>query len=353
MSALLSGLVRTAVATALCAPFAAFAQSTVYSTSFDSTDGWPDSDRTGDLTAVYSVVAGEYLISPLQSGVYGLARAPAHAGSPDMAIEADVHLASSQGASRLGLACRVANGQNFVAFTLTGAGGYEIVRVRNGRGNILTSGSLDFDPAESSHLRAECSGDQLRFSANGRLLGTANDPDGGSADGAGLLSVAPVTGSTNAAFDNFELKSFGASPASGRTATLRSIPEVAQAPSNPGSGGGGYGNGSGVTPVIEDLALFEDSGAGRPGDRRSLFPSGRQRVYLVMELARPVSTPLTVRWVAIRGTNESQVQQTNYDPNGRDRRVWLYAERSWSPGLYRADLYANGEKMDEREFSIE
>jgi hypothetical protein len=167
-----------------------------------------------------------------------------------------------------------------------------------------------------------------------------------------LLSVAPVVASTNAAFDNFALLSFGASPASGRTATLRSTPQSSQSSSSQGSGGG-YGNAGSAMPMIDDLALFEDSGAGRPGDRRSLFPSGRQRVYLVMELAQPVRSPLTVRWVAIRGTNENQVQETNYKPNGSDRRVWLYAERNWGPGLYRADLYADGTKLDEREFSVE
>jgi hypothetical protein len=355
MSALFSRLARAAASATLCAPFAVFAQSAVYSTAFDSTEGWPDSDRTGDLTAVYTVVAGEYLISPLQSGVYGLARAPVSADSADMAIDADVRLSASQGGSRAGLACRVGSGQNFVAFTLTGAGEYEIVRVRNGRGLVLSSGALGFDPAEGARLHAECRGTQLRFSANGHLLGTATDPDADAADGAGLLSVAPVVASTNAAFDNFALQSLGGSPASGRTATLRSTPPSTQTSTHTSSsqGSGGYGNTGAAIPAIDDLALFEDSGAGRPGDRRSLFPTGRQRVYLVMELAQPVRSPLTVRWVAIRGTAENPLQETNHNPNGSDRRVWLYAERNWARGLYRADLYANGVKLDEREFTVE
>lgn len=200
---------RIATVIALAFASAASAQQAVYTHDFDSIGGWPDSDVSGDLTAVYTVVGSEYLINPLQNMAYALAPAPASSPSPDMLVEADVRLAASQPQSRAGIACRVGSDGSFYAFNLIASGAYEIVRVKGGNGVVLASGGIGFDPSEGARLKAECRGDSLSFHANGELLGEASDGEFAEATGAGLLSVSPVVAATNAAFDNFVLSADG------------------------------------------------------------------------------------------------------------------------------------------------
>lgn len=321
------------------------AQTRVYSHDFEDIGGWPDSDANGDLNAIYTVVGGEYLINPLQNMHYALAAAPASSPSPDMQVVADVRLSASNADSRAGLACRVGTGLNFYAFNLVASGGFEIVRVRDGEGERLSSGSITFDPAEGARLSASCRGSELVFSANGEELARVNDSGLAPATGAGLLSVSPVIAATNAAFDNFSLSGAAGNPGGNVTATLQSSPP------DTGMSGGGQ-RADGALPLIEDMALHADSGAGEPGDRKSLFDVGRQRVYLVLDLSRPAAVHYRAEWKAIRGSEESTVMEGAFDSNGHDRRVWLYADRDWSAGLYRVDLYANGQLLDQREFSV-
>jgi hypothetical protein len=334
-----------AAALALAVASAASAQSTVYTHEFDTIGGWPDSDVTGDLTAVYTVVGGEYLINPLENMTYALAAAPATSPSPDMVVEADVRLAASQAQSRAGVACRVGRDKSFYAFNLIASGGYEIAYVRGPSGKVLTSGAIGFDPADGARLKAVCRGTQLSFYANGELLAEVSDDAIGSAGGAGLFSVSPVIAATNAAFDNFALASYGGSAAADAGAS-RSAPRASF------NGGGRGGAGGGSLPSIEDMAVYADDGFGKPGDKRTVFDPGRQRVYLVMDLEYPAPADYRVEWVAIRGTDETKVLDGRYDNPGDDRRVWLYGERNWTPGLYRVDVYANGQYLDQREFSV-
>lgn len=342
-------LTLTFSAIALAFASAASAQQLVYSHDFDSAAGWPDSDVSGDLTAVYTVVGSEYLINPLKNMAYALAPAPASSPSADMVVESDVRMAASQSASRAGIACRVGRDGSFYAFNMIASGGYEIVRVRKGDAEVLASGSIDFDPYEGARLKAVCSGTQLSFYANGSLLDEAID-SGISANGAGLLSVSPVVAATNAAFDNFSIASLGGS-ASARASSAPQMPSrpVAAAGNGGGDGGGSYG---GDLPMIEEMALHADDGSGKPGDKRSLFDSGRQRVYLVMDMDYPTPANFRAQWIAVRGSEESTVLNGNYDSPGNNRRVWLYADRDWTPGLYRVDVYANGQLLDQREFSV-
>jgi hypothetical protein len=339
-------LIASAVALAFAS--AASAQQVVYSHDFDSAGGWPDSDVSGDLTAVYTVVGSEYLINPLKNMAYALAPAPASSPSPNMVVEADVRMAASQAQSRAGIACRVGRDGSFYAFNMIASGAYEIVRIRKGDAHVLASGSIDFDPYEGARLKAVCNGTQLSFHANGSLLDEATD-GGISATGAGLLSVSPVVAATNAAFDNFSIASLGGSASAATTATQPSSRPVADAGNGSGDSGGSYG---GDLPLIEEMALYADDGSGKPGSKRSLFDGGRQRVYLVMEMDNPVPANFRAHWVAVRGSDESTVLNGKYDSPGNNRRVWLYADRDWTPGLYRVDVYANDQLLDQREFSV-
>lgn len=342
----------TLIASSIALAFAsaASAQQVVYSHDFDSAAGWPDSDVSGDLTAVYTVVGSEYLINPLKNMAYALAPAPASSPSPNMVVESDVRMAASQAQSRAGIACRVGRDGSFYAFNIIASGGYEIVRVRGSDADVLAQGAIDFDPYDGARLKAVCSGAQLSFYANGNLLDEASDSEIGAAGGAGLLSVSPVVAATNAAFDNFSIASLGGASVSNVTSSTRpSAPPAMDAGDGGGDGGGSYG---GDLPLIEEMALYADDGAGKPGSKRSLFDTGRQRVYLVMDMDIPVPANFRAQWIAVRGSEESTVLNGKYDSPGNNRRVWLYADRDWTAGLYRVDVYANGHLLDQREFSV-
>lgn len=333
----------------LLAPLAG-AQSSVYSDAFDSIGGWPDSDANGDTDAVYTIVGGEYLINPLKDRHYALAVAPARSGSGDQRIEADVRLAASNPDSRAGIACRVGQGLNFFAFNLIASRGYEIVRVVNGNPTTLTHGRISMDPAEGVRLRATCHGSALSLSVNGRELASVSDTALSNNTGAGLLSVSPVIAATNAAFDNFQLDGLsGGAPAASRTPHESSTQRTSS--NSSGSSGSSDEYTSMSMPELDDMAVFNDA-FGRPGSRQSLFDSGNQRIYLVMQLAANPHARFHAKWYRVNGSNEAMLQENGMQNTRNDPRVWLYAERNWTPGLYRVDVYANDQFLDQREFSI-
>lgn len=323
----------------------ACAQSALYSHDFETTAGWPDSDVTGDIDAIYTTVAGEYLINPLRSMHYALALAPVRADDADVAIETDLRLAAGDQRARAGIACR-ADGTRFYAFNLIASGGWEIVKVSGGDQRVLASGRVGFDPSGGARLRAECRGANLAFFADGAKLGETADAAFNGAGGAGLVSVAPVTASTNAAFDNFRLMSYGGGP---RT-SHNSLPARAQPQLVPPPRAGTTLASSGV-PRINDLAIF-DNEFGKPGQRKTLFDEATQRIFVVMELANSRGAHFRAEWKNITGGDERLLSTSNYTNDSGNPRVWLYADRFWDAGLYRVDVYANDMLMDQREFSV-
>lgn len=333
----------------LLAPLAG-ARDSVYSDAFDSIGGWPDSDANGDLEAVYTIVGGEYLINPLRDRHYALAVAPARSDSGDQHIEADVRLAASNPDSRAGIACRVGSGLNFFAFNLIASRGYEIVRVVNGKPTVLTQGRISMDPAEGARLGANCHGAALSLSLNGRELASVSDTALADNTGAGLLSLSPVIAATNAAFDNFELSSLSGAAATTSRAP-REFPVERTTSASSGSSGSSDQLLSTSMPEVDDMAVFNDA-YGKPGSRQSLFDSGDQRVYLVMQLTANAHARFRAKWYRVNGSNEAMLQETSMDNSRGNPRVWLSVARDWTPGLYRVDVYANDQFLDQREFSI-
>ena len=327
---------------------AAHAQSTLYSHSFDDAAGWPDSDVSGDTHAIYTTVGGEYLINPLQAMHYALALAPVHAPDADVAVEADLRLAAGDTHARAGLACRTGSGLRFYAFNLVASGGWEIVKVDGNDQRILASGATSFDPGDGARLRAECRGAHLSFSANGRRLGDADDASFIGAGGAGLISVSPQVASTNAAFDNFKLMSFGGGPRADVAVAPRGnspafVPPPAHAPrAVPTSSG---------LPQLTDMAIF-DNAMGKPQNRKTVFDEATQRIFVVMQLAAARNASFRAEWKNITGGAEDVVSTSNFDNAAGNARVWLYADRHWDAGLYRVDVYANDVLLDQREFSV-
>ncbi len=315
----------------------------LYSHKFDTLGGWPDSDAKGDLSAVYTVVGNEYLINPLQNNTYVLTPAPVAVDTQDVVVESTLRIAASQPESRAGIACRVSPKMNFYFFGLVAKGNYEIVKVKDGKGTILTSGPFPFGMLDNVNVRAECSGSTLIISANGRELGRVTDNSLPAGTYVGLVSVSPVTAATNATFADFTVSRSGqAAPGMVQTPVVVAPPPIA---------GAGGGSGSAMLPNVEDIALHNDAN-GRPGERQSLFNVGKNRVYVVMQLSGHTKAKFTAKWAAVLGTQETPLLESQYDNVAGDSRLWLYADRNWNPGLHKVNVYADGQLLQEMEFSV-
>jgi len=104
--------------------------------------------------------------------------------------------------------CRYRDHDNFYAFIATGAPGWIVMKVANGKATSLAQGRLPagvMAGAVDAKLSAECTGDTLRLSVDGREVGRARDATfaGGST---GLLVMGEQAAGTSATFDNFTLK---------------------------------------------------------------------------------------------------------------------------------------------------
>lgn len=315
----------------------------LYSHDFDTLGGWPDSDARGDLNAVYTVVNGEYLINPLQNNSYILALAPVAIDSPDVVIESTMRLAASKPESRAGIACRVSKGLNFYFLGLVAKGNYEIVSVQDGKGTVLKSGQFPVGTLDNIKLRAECVDNDLIIHANGAELGRVTDKSLPKGTNVGLVSVSPVVGATNATFDDFTVSR------GGHAAGATKPPAANTETSAPKTSGAGVG--SGVLPVVEDIALYNDAG-GKPGKKQSHFDTGEMRIHIVMKMSGNTKAKFTAKWYAILGAQEKLLLESRYDNASGNSRVWLNANRNWNAGLYRVDVYVDEQLLRKTEFTI-
>lgn len=334
-----------AVVSILCGQ--ALAQ-TLYSHTFNTLGGWPDSDATNDLNAVYSVVGNEYVINPLQNNTYALVIAPVALNTQDVVVESTIRLAASNPESRAGIACRVSPGLTFYYFGLIAKGGFEIVKVQGGRGTVLTSGAFPVGTLDNVKVRAECSGNTLILYANGRELGRATDNSLPPGVNAGLVSVSPVIAATNAAFADFSIARAGQAAAG--TPQPPAIATTAASPPPAGAGGGG-GAGLANLPHIDEIAMYNDAD-GKPGAKQSLFSVGQSRIYVVLKMSGNTKAKFTAKWIAIRGAQETPLLEGQHDNASGHNRVWLYANRNWNAGHYRVDVYADGQLLEKVEFSV-
>ena len=71
----------------------------------------------------------------------------------------------------------------------------------------------------------------------------------------------------------------------------------------------------------------------------------------VINLENATPAQFHIDWKAITGSDERVIQRSDYASPGNSR-VWLYVERDWTPGLYRADLSINGQPAQQMEFSV-
>lgn len=82
--------------------------------------------------------------------------------------------------NNFGLVCRYKDAENYYAFLVSSDGYYGIMRVLDGKYQLLSSETMEFSPAintgqSSNHVRADCLGSQLVFYVNDQFLATVQD----------------------------------------------------------------------------------------------------------------------------------------------------------------------------------
>ena len=199
-----------ALAFALTAP--ASAQTLLVQDDFSNpASGWQHQDTASpDDGGFGSYAGGQYQMTPLQDGSYGLIPAPRQSAGGDVRMEADLYLYASVGNGGGGLYCRARGLKDFYLFLATGDGGLLIGKVRDGSPTVLARGSVKSVLAGSvdTRLAAECSGDRLRLSATDGSSLEAHDGEFSSGE-SGLAVLGENAAGTSAVFDNYVLTDLG------------------------------------------------------------------------------------------------------------------------------------------------
>ncbi len=203
----LRGAIGAALLTALIPTLALAA--TVFNDDFsDASSGWIDT-QVADYRAIGIALyngSGGYQMTPLEDGSYGVIRAPKQARSADVSVETQVFLYTGIGRGMAGVVCRHQDNNNFYAFMVSGSHGYSIVKVRDGKLELLAKGSFEamMQNIAEVEIGARCEGGELAMSLDGKEVARASD--GELAKGAaGLIVIGEKMAGTSAVFDRFEL----------------------------------------------------------------------------------------------------------------------------------------------------
>ena len=224
----------------------AAAQTVIVKDDFSNpASGWRHQETASAEQGGFGTYAdGQYQLTPLQDGMYGMAPAPRQAPSPNVRIEADLYLYASIGFGGAGIFCRAQGMENFYLFMATGEGDLVIAKVKDGRPVGLARGSVRsvLKGSVDTRLTAECNGNVLRLSATGGSRLEARDSEFTQGD-SGLMISGETAAGTSALFDNFVLSDLGgatraaAPAASARSTQAPRNARTAASPSAPPSGG--------------------------------------------------------------------------------------------------------------------
>lgn len=160
-------------------------------------NGWPQGSG-------YSYQDGAYSISVPQNGA--LFWAAPDGSFSDLSLQVDAQRASGD-QGYYGALCRIQDAENYYYFIVRPDGYFTIGKFQAGSFISLTPGGWTYHAAiqsgeDSNLLQAECVGDELRFFANGELLGEASDSTFSSGR-PGLIAAALDDQGFQALFDNF------------------------------------------------------------------------------------------------------------------------------------------------------
>lgn len=174
----------------------------------DSNSGWAHAAATSDQHRGFAVYtdSAQYQMTPVQDDTFGFAPAPQQLGG-EVSVNADLFLYAGVGRGGAGLACRYRDPANFDAALARGDGTLVLIRVREGKAEMLAGGPVESVIPGSVDTRIElrCSGERLSARTREGLVIEAAST--GPAEGqSGLLVIGEAAAGTSAVFDNFELR---------------------------------------------------------------------------------------------------------------------------------------------------
>jgi len=164
--------------------------------------GWETYDET-DFSAAYADGALRLQVHT----PYSLAWSTPHFDLGDVRLEVDTTAAGGPTDNAFGLVCRYRDAGNYTFFLVSSDGFSGIGTVRDGQRSLLTGVAMlpsDFilQGLTSNHLRADCSGPQLRLYINGAVAQEATT-EGVSTGDVGVIVGSYGTPGVEVLFDNF------------------------------------------------------------------------------------------------------------------------------------------------------
>jgi hypothetical protein len=128
----------------------------------------------------------------------------------DVSISVEATCLDGPSDNDFGVICRYQDRKNFYMFLVSSDGYYGIAKMKDDRHSLIGTEQLQYSgdilPAQTMHrLQADCVGDRLSLSVDGRLLLTVEDGDYTSGD-VGLLAGAYSTPGVDVLFDHFVVK---------------------------------------------------------------------------------------------------------------------------------------------------
>ncbi len=171
----------------------------------DHNGGWNSVSEDKGIT---DYASGAYRIF-VNTANYYLWSTPDNAGKlKDSRVEVDVTLTAGPEANDLGIICRYTDENNFYFFIVGTDGYYAIAEIKNGEESLIGMEKFQYDNVSiksgnaTNHLRADCVGDQLSLSVNGKSLVTVQNSDFTEGK-VGLIAGTYDDAGTDASFDNF------------------------------------------------------------------------------------------------------------------------------------------------------
>lgn len=109
--------------------------------------------------------------------------------------------------------------------------------------------------------------------------------------------------------------------------------------------------------LFQRVYLAKDNGSGKPGVEATEFSIGDIPIHCVVELTNAASVTVKMRLVVVNVVgvdSEKEVVSTSYTTKNLQNQVYFHGrpQGKWIPGIYRADIYIDGDLVGKFPFTI-